>query len=419
MLLKFAVENFMAFSSKIELNLEADLRTQKFNSNIIFNPLGNSVKSLAIYGPNNTGKTCLLNAINQYKLVLLNKPFNIDCNLFEKSTVATFSSEFIWDSERYSYSFSYNQATEAFVEENLTQVSIDQHGNKSKKVLFYRNTENKKANSISDDLKKVIKFASKDNILINTLDTSNFELLKKAKELLRGFAESITVLSMQKPSPNKTIEVLKNPNSNEARQIVELIRSADLDIDNFMFDEKSDVLVNNNIENEVGKDKKESFTEMLKLISVHKGIPLPSLIYDSLGTRKFVSLAGYVIAALNNGGCLFVDEFDSGIHFKLSRAIVSLFNSVENTNCAQLVFSTHDVSLLDLKNLFRKEQIWFTHKDDAQVYLYPLSDFTAQNSGIRLESNLYDLYSKGVLGALPEPSLIDVLLMGRQDNCNE
>lgn len=93
----------------------------------------------------------------------------------------------------------------------------------------------------------------------------------------------------------------------------------------------------------------------------------------------------------------------------MSRAIISLFNNIANTS-AQLICTTHDVSLLDIKTLFRKEQLWFTDKDDTQVYLYSLADFTSSETGIRSETNLYERYSKGLLGALPDPSLIDLLL---------
>jgi len=77
---------------------------------------------------------------------------------------------------------------------------------------------------------------------------------------------------------------------------------------------------------------------------------------------------------------------------------------------AQLIFTVHDVTLLDCKRLFRKEQIWFVHKDEEQVYLYSLADFTTANTGIRDSTNLLDKYKKGVLGALPAPSFFDSLL---------
>jgi hypothetical protein len=87
MLLKFTIENFQAFSKEVELNLEADLRTKKFRSNIIMNLQGNIIKTAAIYGPNNTGKTCLLNAIHAYRAVILNKTISFRSNLFTDSSV--------------------------------------------------------------------------------------------------------------------------------------------------------------------------------------------------------------------------------------------------------------------------------------------------------------------------------------------
>lgn len=97
------------------------------------------------------------------------------------------------------------------------------------------------------------------------------------------------------------------------------------------------------------------------------------------------------------------------IHFKLVRAIISLFNNELNTQ-AQLTFTSHDISLMDSKKLFRKDQLWFTHKDRERIYLYSLSEFTAQNSGIRNTTNIYEIYNKGLLGAIPDPDLIKSLL---------
>lgn len=413
MLLKFYIENFQVFGSRVELDLEADLRTKKLLSNIIMEPQGNIVKSAAIYGPNNTGKTCLIRAVKAYRSILLNKNFKLISNLFTDSPVVSLGAEFLHDSKRYNYSFSYDTKRKIFIEEEFAHIFIDQYGNATKKEYFYRNTETKEANSTSDKLKNIMNLSTKDNILINTLDTTELPLLLESKNILREFAESITILSMQSMKPYKTIEMLKKPNTLEAKQIVELIKKADLDIDDFRLDEELSEDISIDIEEGDEKNREtqevDRFVEMLKLTSVHKGKAVPSIIFDSLGTKKIVALASYLVECLNKGGCLIIDELDSGIHSKLSRAIVSLFNNSLN-NKGQLIFSTHDVSLLDIKTLFRKEQLWFTDKDQNQVYLYPLSSFTAQDSGIRAESNLYEHYSKGYLGALPDPSLIDVLI---------
>ena len=136
------------------------------------------------------------------------------------------------------------------------------------------------------------------------------------------------------------------------------------------------------------------------MCSDYKGHSLPSVLFDSGGTKKMTALASYVINALNKGRTLVVDELDSSLHFKLLRAVISLFNNQLN-NSAQLIATVHNISLLDCKRLFHKEQIWFAHKDSEGVYLYSLTEFTSDNDGVRETSDLIEKYKQGVFGALP------------------
>jgi len=76
------------------------------------------------------------------------------------------------------------------------------------------------------------------------------------------------------------------------------------------------------------------------------------------------------------------DELDNSLHFKLTREIIAMFNNEMNKK-AQLIATVHDVSLLDCRTLFRKEQIWFSHKDREHAYLYSLAEFSAGDDGIR------------------------------------
>ena len=160
----------------------------------------------------------------------------------------------------------------------------------------------------------------------------------------------------------------------------------------------------------------ETIMEQIRLVSTYKGVPVPSMLFDSTGTKKIAALAGYVIEGLEQGRILVVDELDSSIHFKLTRAIVAMFNNELNTN-AQMIFTVHDINLMDCKKMFRKEQIWFVHKDNAGVYVYSLADFTAQQ-GVRDTTDIIEKYKKGALGALPEPDLMNSLLSIR-DNGKE
>ena len=144
------------------------------------------------------------------------------------------------------------------------------------------------------------------------------------------------------------------------------------------------------------------------MVSVYRGVPVPSVLFDSTGTKKIAALASYIIEGIEQGRILVVDELDSSIHFKLTRAIVAMFNNELNTN-AQMIFTVHDINLMDCKKIFRKEQIWFVHKDESGVYVYSLAAFTAQ-LGVRDTTNIMEKYRKGVLGALPDPELIRSLL---------
>ena len=129
-------------------------------------------------------------------------------------------------------------------------------------------------------------------------------------------------------------------------------------------------------------DIPENIMDQIRLVSTYKGVHVPSMMFDSTGTKKIAAIASYVIEALEQGRILVVDELDSSIHFKLTRAIVAMFNNELNTS-AQMIFTVHDINLMDCKRMFRKEQIWFVHKDEEGVFVYSLADFTAQQ-GVRL-----------------------------------
>ena len=106
-----------------------------------------------------------------------------------------------------------------------------------------------------------------------------------------------------------------------------------------------------------------------------------------------------------------MDELDSSIHFKLTRAIVAMFNNELNTS-AQMIFTVHDINLMDCKKMFRKEQIWFVHKDDTGIYVYSLAEFTAQQ-GVRDTTDIMEKYRKGGIRC-PSRSRTDPILIKSQ-----
>lgn len=120
--------------------------------------------------------------------------------------------------------------------------------------------------------------------------------------------------------------------------------------------------------------------EYLDLQTVHFGENNEAISFtledESHGTQRFFALTGPLIDVLENGLVLVVDELDTSLHPLLVRKIIELFHSPKtNKNNAQLIFNTHDTSLLD-PELFRRDQIWFTEKDPhGASHLYPLIEF--------------------------------------------
>ncbi|MCI5143765.1 MAG: ATP-binding protein, partial [Candidatus Electrothrix sp. ATG1] len=118
---------------------------------------------------------------------------------------------------------------------------------------------------------------------------------------------------------------------------------------------------------------------------------------ESDGTQKLFSYAAPWLNVLQNGIVLVVDELDNSFHPHLVRFLLSLIHDpASNKKNGQLIFSTHDTSILDAK-ILRRDQIWFMEKDEEQAtQLYPLSDFHP-----RKKEALEKGYLQGRFGALP------------------
>lgn len=118
---------------------------------------------------------------------------------------------------------------------------------------------------------------------------------------------------------------------------------------------------------------------------------------ESRGTQQLFEMAPRLIDVLDRGNVLIVDELDSSLHPVLTRRLVEMFHSPQlNPNGAQLIFNTHDVSLLD-RTLFRRDQIWFAEKDrQGATHLYSLLEFSP-----RKEEALAKHYLQGRYRAIP------------------
>ena len=410
MITRFKFNNCFAFNKPVEMTLRADMRTKKFSSNVInVNDNLNILKSIAIYGPNNTGKTSFIKCINAFKRTLEDKPIRLSANIFTGNSISTEAVSFIYNEKEYNYEYKFDCDKHSYVYEKMVEIVRDKNSNETEKLIFLKDTLNEKYECPEDQkLQEVLNIASTNNILIYTVQTEKFDTLNKIKEVLINLAKSIVIVTMNNIPNGKTIEILKNKDE-ETKKIVNFIKNADIYLDDYRYDDKVQLEVDNKeAEEEILKN--QDLMDQMRIVSVYKGKPVPSIIFDSLGTRKIAALASYVVTSIEKGQTLVIDELDSSLHFKITRAIMSMYNSELNKN-AQLIATLHDISLLDCKKMFRKEQIWFTDKNEEQTELYSLKDFSYEQSGVRGDTtDIQDRYSKGAFGAIPDPDLISTLL---------
>ena len=182
---------------------------------------------------------------------------------------------------------------------------------------------------------------------------------------------------------------------------MEFLKKADFNIENYKVletDVPDDVLAAIPDFIKVGmnmKEKPKVFTAFFK----HKGSDVElSYEEESMGTQIMFCFIPFIMDALNNKRVVVVDELDKSLHPYLVEMIVQMFNDPDiNKNGAQLIFNTHDTNLLKL-NILRRDQIWFTEKDDKNGIsdLYPLSDFS-----VRKMENVERGYMLGRYGAVP------------------
>jgi hypothetical protein len=162
--------------------------------------------------------------------------------------------------------------------------------------------------------------------------------------------------------------------------------------------------------NAVGYIVREDDTEaklcsIIRNVANDKNVAIAAEIFESYGTIRFINLFPLVLKAIQTGGTLVVDEFDASIHPMALMSIINIFHNDEvNIHCAQLIFNTHNPIFLN-SNLFRRDEIKFVERDDdthASI-LYALSDFgTSGDRGVRKHEDYMKNYFVSQYGAIKD-----------------
>lgn len=115
---------------------------------------------------------------------------------------------------------------------------------------------------------------------------------------------------------------------------------------------------------------------------------------QSTGTLRLLTLIPAIYFAINNGKTVLIDEIDNGIHPMLIKNLVKFFG--ESKSNGQLIYTTHETSLLNQQELLRPDEVWFVEKVDGCTKMYSLNDFKIHKT-ISIENGYLD----GRFGAIP------------------
>ncbi len=412
MLVEFRTQNFRSLRDEQVLSLVASpdkslLDTHALDTGLKAAP--HVLKSAVVYGANASGKSNLIKALQYMRDVVLMsatlqpgqafarlQPFRLDAVSASQSTA--FEVTFILDGVRYQYGFAMN--AQRIVSEQLLvykafkpQRWFERHFDaESGKDAYEFGPGLKGAKTLWEG-------ATRPNALFLSMAVQlNSEALRPVYD---WFAHRLVILNEHAPlSPQFSLEMLKLEAQRKA--IGEFLRAADISIADVEVATKQATVHSIRFDLATGKREEETGEQTVDEVRFHHltehGQAVFDLADESSGTRNLLFLAGPVLDILSNGQTLVVDELDTSLHTLLVQALVRLFHRPEaNTGGAQLVFTTHDTSLLDAYGLFRRDQVWFVEKrPDQSSSLYPLLDFSP-----RKNEALERGYLQGRYGALP------------------
>jgi len=422
MLIEFNVTNFLSFKDKQSLNLTTAYNLDELPQNVIDSELpGMSgirfLKGAAIYGANASGKTNLLKAIHFMRnYVTLSAttikpgqdtaviPFLLDKEMSKQPS--EFEVVFGYDGVRYQYGFSLNRQQihsewlHSFPEGKPRKLFAREYDPK-KNVYNYTYGAYFKAD-------KSLEAKTRSNVLFLSVGAQfNHAQLMKPYDWFQGHLRLLANHGLAGISPNFTAKQVLNIPELE-KVYTNLLRQADLGIDGIKIkritaDEAVFTLpmdmpdeIKQNLADQLENDGILDIKLTHKSSGGEKEIDF-ALDVESAGTQRLFILIGPWVEALTNGYCLLLDEMEASMHPLLTKMLIGTINNAElNKKDAQLIFTTHDTTLLD-SELLRRDQIWFTEKDqEGGSHLYPLSDYRP-----RKDESLQKGYLAGRYGAIP------------------
>ena len=410
MLLMFKVKNYLSFKNEAILDMRATAYVQHPSHVIRVDDKLGLLKTAAIYGANASGKSNLISAM-----------FFFEQYIF---------SQFINKKDHEDF-----ETGETGMRMKLEPFTLTNDGNKASEfeIIFFRSgkqiqygfecTPNEVLNEwLFIDDKKVfertgaeLSFGSKYQKMLCAykklpaerlyLAVLEYFLEDEAKKMVLGdfisfFNEEYNVFTeILFESTVKglagTVGLSRKLVSNKAyRERVEhYLRLIDVGI------KRLDIQTETIVNERTGKKKKEKVVRTIHDIYDEAGNVVGEKLFDlqqeSTGTLRFFAYIQNITVMMERGGVFIVDEMSARLHPLLTKFIVDIFCSSQNKK-AQLIFTTHDISLLNY-NQFRRDEVVFVDKNErGESSLYALSDLK-----VREDATFSKDYLQGKYGAIP------------------
>lgn len=412
MLIEFKIKNFRSFREEATLSMVASTDKSLPENTVAAYEFGGRslLRSAVVYGPNAAGKSNLISAmhfvdnfINGSMDRKLNSPIEVTPFLLvtEPNTAPSeFEITFI-DSQDVRYQYGFHVTAKQVLREwlvaypkGLPQTWFERESTGEAEPTWYFGRNLKGKNS------QVAELTRPDVLFLSNAAKLNHRQLGRVFE---WFQKSLRVIGADELSPYLYTYSAARAREDEKAQerIRRLLAVADFGISDF--EVREETFTEKDLPEDMPTElrsqlinKKHLDVYMRHPVGAGGEVALP-LQEESNGTQRLFALSGPLAEVLENGWTLFVDELDASLHPLLVRYLVELFHNPQlNPKGAQLIFNTHDTTLMDCC-LFRRDQIWFVEKDrQGCSHLYPLLDYSP-----RKDEALAKGYLLGRYGAIP------------------
>ncbi|MEU6060543.1 ATP-binding protein [Streptomyces sp. NPDC047097] len=416
MLLRFRVSNHASLRDEQELSLIADKEQTARAEQPVPRSGHRVVPVAAVYGPNASGKSNVIDAIAWMRAAVLSsfrswdpsggvprRPFAFRRNAAEHPSV--FEVEFVMDGVRYDYGFTVD-------DDRIREEWLYSYPEGKQRRLFERLGEDPIAfgRGLTGRRKVIAELLRPNSLYLSVAAAQGHELLRRIYGWFRHGLGVATDGDFHKRL-DSTIGLFLEDGAQGLQPLLGFLRFADLGVSGLEVREPEEGVdaerqrIVEAIRGIVGDRARIEETGSSRVLVTHtteEGVYELDLAHESSGTRTWIGLLGPVLITLAQGSVLCVDELDARLHPYLSDALVGMFQSPKiNTRGAQLVFSTHEASLLgrSSRTELMRDQVWFTEMEAGSraTRLFPLTDFQVRDATDNLERR----YLQGRYGALP------------------